>query len=155
MDKLPSIIYTFGTCSFNSKSSISVLLVLAHARNGKLGAAFFSCINSSFHEQIHYSAQNGTRIRGPRVCPAVTWETKRHLGPARAFFARESLVLHKHTTLEPTSGPTGVGRIDLGARESHRKRRRDIDSGAQVLRERTDFWKSTMGAKTDHHSQFT
>ena len=83
----------------------------------------------------------------------VSCETKRHLGPERAFCARESLVLHSPTTLEPTSGPTGVGRIDLGARESARKRLCDIDSGTQVLRERTDFWKSTMGAKTDHHSQ--
>ena len=79
----------------------------------------------------------------------------RHLGPERAFFARESLVLHKHTTLEPTSGPNGVGPTALGARESYRKRVCDIDSGAQVLCEITDFWKSTMGAKTDHHSQFT
>ena len=89
------------------------------------------------------------------VCRTGFRETKQLLGPERALLVRESLVLTGLKVWEPTSGPNGVGRIDLGARESHRKRRCDIDSGAQVLRERTDFWKSTMGAKTDHHSQFT
>ena len=92
-----------------------------------------------------------TRFQNSRssVCHTGICETDRYRGPRRAFFARESSVLACRKAQESTSGPNGVGPIALGARESHRKRRRDIDSGVQVLRERTDFWKSTMGAKID------